>query len=237
MSRNRISLIFSLTLVAGALGIAPGATLAAPAAECTSTVSGGTTGNLRVPDGATCTLENVTVDGMVRVGEGATLITSDSQVSMNVMARDAASVRLIDTVVLGEINLQRTSGPIVIGSAGCAVDPVADGNIVLIDNDGTIAVCFMTLRNLIVQGNSGRIGLFDNVVSNNIVVTQNTGRAIRIRDNEVGRNILVTQNTSSKVIAVKDNTVTGNIRCTGNALDPRVAGNTVGGAYLGQCAL
>ncbi len=41
----------------------------------------------------------------------------------------------------------------------------------------------MTLRKLIVQGNAKRIGLFDNVVSNNIIVTQNTGRAIRVRDN------------------------------------------------------
>lgn len=237
MSRNRLSLIFSVALVAGALGMAPGAALAAPATECTSTLSGGTTGNLRVPEGATCTLDGVTVEGMIRVGEGATLLTSDSQVSMNVIARDAASVQIIDTVVLGEINLQRTSGPIIIGAAGCAVDPVADGNIVLINNNGTIAVCFMTLRNLIVQGNAKRIGLFNNAVSNDIIVTQNTGRAIRVRDNQVGRNLLVTKNSASKLIGIRNNTVTGNIRCTGNAVDPTVVGNTVGGAYLGQCAL
>ncbi len=237
MFRTRFSLVFALALVAGALGMAPGAALAAPATECTGTLSGVTTGSLRVPDGETCTLEGVTVEGMIRVGEGSTLLTNDSQVSMNVVARDAASVQLIDTVVLGEINLQRTSGPIVIGADGCAVDPVADGNIVLINNDGTIAVCFMTLRNLIVQGNSKRIGLFNNVVSNDIIVTQNTGRAIRVRDNEVGRNILVTKNSASKLISIRNNTVAGNIRCTGNSADPRVVGNTVGGAYLGQCAL
>ncbi len=237
MSRTRLSLIFSVALAAGALGVGPGAALAAPATECTGTLSGGTSGSLRVPDGATCTLDGVTVEGMIKVGDGATLLTDGSTISMNVMARDAASVQLIDTVVLGEINLQRTSGAIVIGPEGCAVDPIADGNIVLINNDGTIAVCFMTLRNLIVQGNSKRIGLFSNVVSNDLTVTQNTGRAIRIVNNEVGRNILVTQNTSSKLIGVRDNTVTGNIRCTGNAIDPSVAGNTVGGAYLGQCAL
>ncbi len=217
--------------------MAPGAALAAPATECSGTLTGGTSGSLRIPDGATCTLEGVTVQGMIKVGEGATLLTDESTISMNVMARDAASVRLIDTVVLGEINLQRTSGPIVIGPEGCAVDPIADGNIVLINNDGTIAVCFMNLRNLIVQGNSKRIGLFSNIVSNNLIVTKNTGRAIHVRDNEVGRNILVTQNTSWKKIAVNDNTVTGNIRCTGNAIDPTVVDNTVGGAYLGQCAL
>jgi hypothetical protein len=210
--------------------------MAATATICSGTLSGGVYENLKVPAGATCTLEGVSVTGNIRVGDGATLLTDDSTVDMNVIARDAASVQLIDTVVLGEINLQRTSGAIVIGSEGCAVDPVADGNIVLINNDGTIAVCFMTLRNLVVQGNTNRIGLFDNTVSNDLVVTQNSGAAIRIGRNDVGGNIRIQQNTSWKLIRVAFNTVAGNIRCTGNTVEPTVVGNTVGGAQLGQCA-
>jgi len=237
MIRNRSSLVFTLALVAGALGMAPGAALGATTIECTGTLTGVQDGKISVPDGATCTLDGAAVTGSVRVGEGATLLTDDSTIDMNVIARDAASVQIIDTVVLGEINLQRTSGAIVIGAEGCAVDPVADGNIVLINNEGTIAVCFMTLRNLIVQGNTDRIGLFDNTVSNNLVVTQNTGAAIRIRDNAVGGNILVTKNSASKLIGIRNNTVAGNIRCTGNTVDPTVVGNTVAGAYLGQCAI
>ncbi len=237
MIRTRSSLVFALALVAGAIGLAPGAAMAATTTECTGTLTGVQDGNIRVPDGATCTLEGVSVTGSIRVGAGATLLTDDSTVDMNVIARDAASVQIIDTVVLGEINLQRTSGAIVIGAEGCAVDPVADGNIVLINNEGTIAVCFMTLRNLVVQGNTKRIGLFDNTISNDLVVTQNSGAAIRIARNDVGNNIRIQQNTSSKLIRVAFNTVAGNIRCTGNTVDPTVVGNTVTGAYLGQCAI
>jgi hypothetical protein len=236
MLRTRSAFVFVLALVAGALGMTPGAALGATATECSGSLTGSFE-NIRVPAGATCTLDGATVSGSIRVGDGATLITDDSTVAMNVFARDAASVQLIDTVALGEINLQRTSGGITIGSEGCAVDPVADGNIVLLDNDGPIAVCFMTLRNLIVQRNSDRIGLFHNDVSNNLIVTQNSGRVIRVRDNVVGGNTLITQNTSSKLILVKANTVSGNIGCTGNTLVPTVTTNTVGGSYQGQCAI
>ena len=223
-------------MVAFAAALFPAAVSAATLTVCTGTLTGGTYENVKVPAGALCTLDDAHVTGSITVREGGTLVTDDSLVDMNVIARDAASVELIDTVVLGEINLQRTSGRIVIGSEGCAVDPVADGNIVLLDNEGTVAVCYMTLRNLIVQGNSRSVGLFNNDVSNDLVVTQNSGPAIRLRDNTVGHNVRITQNTSTKVIAVKVNTVAGNIRCTGNAIVPTVVGNTVTGAYLGQCA-
>lgn len=211
--------------------------MAAPAANCTGALVGGTYESLDVPAGAACTLEGAAVMGSIHVGEGSTLVTNDSKIDMNVIARRAASVQLIDTVVLGEINLQRTHGAIVIGSDGCAVDPVADGNIVLINNRGTIAVCFMTLRNLIVQGNIGRIGLFDNIISNDLVVTQNRGRAINIRRNQVGRNVRLTQNTMWKRITLVDNTVAGNVRCTENTVAPTLSGNAVNGAYLGDCAI
>ena len=236
MIRSISSLAFVLALGAAAIGLAPGAVTAATATPCSGTLSGGVYESLNVPAGATCTLEGVSVAGSMRVGGGATLVANDSTIAMNVIGNRAASVQMMDTVVLGEINLQRTTGAIVIGADGCAVDPIADGNIVLLNNSGPILVCLMSLRNLLVQGNTNAVLLFDNVISNNLVVTQNSGPAVRIRGNAVGGSILVQQN-SSPWLAVRFNTVAGNIRCTGNTSVPNVVGNTAGGAYLGQCAI
>ena len=231
---------FVLLLAGVALALAsfPGAAVAAPPVdlECSGTYTGGTYDAVTVPDGATCILEGVEAKS-IRVGAGATLWTDETSVKLNVFSRRASSVRLIDTTVGGEVNIHRTNGDIVIGPDGCRVDPVVDGNINLQNNTGTIAVCFMTVRNLIVQNNHGRIGLFDNVTSNNLIIGQNTGAAIRAARNDVGRNILVKNNDVSKIILIKDNTVEGNLNCVSNSPVPTHTGNTVGGQNLDQCAL
>ncbi len=162
-TKKRFSFLFLITLV-GALGAWPGTALAAEATECAGTLTGGTYEKLAVPDGATCKLKGVTVEKSVRVGEGATLVTKamsgvNTSIGQHVMGAGAQSVRLIDTDVYGQIHLRLTTGPIVIGTKGCAVDPIADGNIHLHDNFGSIAVCQMTIRNnLLVQNNHGSIG-------------------------------------------------------------------------------
>ena len=232
--RRLVQLLVGVTL---ALASFPGAVAAAPPPdlECSGTYTG-TYDAVTVPDGATCILEGVTAKS-ITVGEGSTLWTDETSVELNVISRDASSVRLIDTTVGGEVNISGTNGDIVIGPEGCAVDPVVDGNITLHDNTGTIAVCFMTVRNLDVQNNHGRIGLFNNVTSNNLIVGGNTGRAIRVRDNAVGGNILVRNNSVSKLIRVRTNTVEGNLNCVDNTPTPKFSGNTVGGSYLNQCAV
>jgi hypothetical protein len=236
MTRKGFSTAFAVAMVVAALGAVPAPVMAAPATVCTGTLSGGTYDAIDVPAGATCILQGVTVDRNVRVAEGARFGAYDSNLNLNVFARDARAVRIIDTPVLGEINLQRTTHAIVIGSSGCAVDPLADGNITLLDNDATIAICEVTVRNITLHGNTNRIGVFRNTVTNEITLTGNTDTAVRIHHNRVGGNIVASSNDYSKVIAIKKNTVEGNINCHNNVLDPTIGGNTVGGQYLGECA-
>ncbi len=95
----------------------------------------------------------------------------------------------------------------------------------------------MTIRNnLLVQNNHGSIGLFDNVVGNNINVSGNTGRAIRVHDNAMDNDLLVHNNTVTDKVALRRNDIGINLNCQGNSPDPIFTGNTPGNRALGECA-
>lgn len=245
MRKSFAGAIAAFAIITG-LGVAP--VQAAPAQECTTTITGGTTGSLVVPEGEKCTLIGVTVEGSVTVEEGAALFTNDlngvnTTIEGNVVGRDAKTVRLIDTDVIGQgttgnINLQRTTGAIIIGVEGCAVDPRVGNNITLINNFGPIAICQMTVGETItLQGNAKNIGVYDNVIGNSLVITGNTGDFIRVRDNEVGvtqGGSLTVKNNDSQVVLTR-NEVANKLTCSGNNPAPRGAGNTAGSGGSGQC--
>ncbi len=235
-----------------AAGLMTGPVQAATATPCDGPISDTTVGRLQVPAGATCTLTNVTVEGNVRVHAGAALLTEDATVNGSVIGRDARTVEIIDSDVVGtgtagNINLSRTTGPIVIGSDGCRVDPSTGNNINLTDNHGTIAICFMTVGETVaLQGNDDRIGVFHNTIGNPLIVQHNTASFIRLRDNEVGV-------SGGGSMLVQNNVTTGNARkpdglrlrrnhahnrllCTGNADAPVGSGNSADNGKAGQCA-
>jgi hypothetical protein len=66
-------------------------------------------GNLTVPPGATCDLENVVVDGNVSVGRGADLF-SFATIEGNLSTDGADSVTLLATEVDGNASFDATSG-------------------------------------------------------------------------------------------------------------------------------
>ncbi len=227
------------------VGLAQAPSNAATATECTTTLTGEIDGRVVVPEGETCTLDGATVNGNVRILEGAALISHNSTINGNVNGSGARTVQLIDTHVVGtgttgNINLQGTLRRIVIGAAGCAVDPAVGNNITLINNFGNIAICQMTTgENITLVGNSGLIGVHDNVVGNSLVVKRNTGAFTRLTDNEVG----VTQggsitiaNNSSQVV-VKRNSAANKFACSANSPAPVGSGNTAGAGLGGQCSL
>ena len=63
-----------------------------------------------------------------------------------------------------------TTGPIIIGTAGCKVDPIADGNINLQNNFGPIAIRMMTVKNNIITQQPQDDRRLGNTVGNNIQV-------------------------------------------------------------------
>jgi hypothetical protein len=229
-----------------------------PSTECTTTIYGGTYHGIEVPDGATCAMLGVNVTHSVRVGAGSRLIITDSEIGQHIMGQGARSVRVIDTNVYGQIHLWETTHSITIGTDGCAVDPIADGNIHLHANLGTIAICQMTIRNnLLLQNNKNRIGVYENRVGNNIQLSGNSGPGIQVRLNTVRGNIHASQNDVEKTLNIARNVMGGqlhasnntaealrlrrndigkNINCVGNDPAPIDQLNVVGGQRLGQCA-
>ncbi len=241
--------IAAFAIITG-VGVAP--VHAVPAEECTTTMEGGTTtGSLVVPEGATCTLLGVTVNGSVEVEKGASLFTNDlngvnTTINGNVRGMDAKTVRIIDTDVIGQnmmtgnINLQGTTGPIVIGSEGCRVDPLVGNNILLINNLGTIAICEMTIGETIeLKGNAKNIGVYDNVIGNSLNIANNTGDFIRVRRNEVGTTFggsLNVKNNQSDVRLTDNDVNKGALACSGNTPPPSGSNNTADAGLKGQCS-
>src|SRR5919106_213769 len=68
---------------------------------CRGTLGGTTVDNLRVPQGASCTLNGTTVKGTVKVERGATLIANGVRVIGNVQAENALNVVVRDGSRIG----------------------------------------------------------------------------------------------------------------------------------------
>jgi hypothetical protein len=81
---------------------------APPLAEertCRGTIGPTTVDNLRVPQGATCTLNRTGVKGTVKVERGATLRASRISVIGNIQAEGAAAVNVAASTVGGSVQI------------------------------------------------------------------------------------------------------------------------------------
>lgn len=88
MNGIRIGLIAALALLAAAI---PQAALGEER-SCRGTMGATTVDNLRVPSGATCTLQGTRVKGTITVRRGATLMASGIKVIGNIQAENAKNV-------------------------------------------------------------------------------------------------------------------------------------------------
>lgn len=100
-------------LAAGTLSLVAGSTLglASPAAAeeraCRGTLGAVTVDNLRVPQGATCTLNGTRVQGTVKVERNATLEAVDITTIGNVQAENHRSVSVRASAIGGSIQLKQ----------------------------------------------------------------------------------------------------------------------------------
>jgi hypothetical protein len=89
-------------LAAAAFTVAPAF---AEERKCRGTINAVTVDNLRVPQGATCTLNGTKVKGTVKVGRGATLKASGIRVVGNIQAEGAARVNVTSSRVGGSVQI------------------------------------------------------------------------------------------------------------------------------------
>ncbi len=127
----------TVTATAGALAVAMLSLTAAPAhAEertCRGTIGAVTGDNLRVPQGATCTLDGTKVKGTVKVERRATLRAIQVRVIGNVQSENARRVVVRGSSVGGSI--QHVQG----GSATINRNRVT-GDVQMFSNDGRITI-------------------------------------------------------------------------------------------------
>ncbi len=132
-----------------------------------------TVDNLRVPDGATCTLNGTTVKGTIKVESRATLVADSVRVVGNVQAEDAKKVVVRTGSRVGG------SVQIVQGGVGRVVRTNVQGDILYDDQGGKVAAIRST-------------------VGGNIQAFQNTG-GVEIRGNRVDGNLQCKENHPAPV--------------------------------------
>jgi hypothetical protein len=148
------------------LSVAPAAF--AEETTCRGTIGAETHDNIRVPDGATCTLLGTFAQGTVKVETGATLVAVDVHVIGNVQAEGAASVTVRSGSFVGG-SIQVVQG----GSARVASSEV--GMDILFDENSASLVARRNDigGNLQAFANTGGVSIARNVIDGNLQCKEN----------------------------------------------------------------
>ncbi len=147
--------------------------LTAPAAHaeertCRGSLGRITVDNLRVPDGATCTLNGTTVKGTIKVESRATLVADSVRVVGNVQAENAKKVVVRNGSRVGG------SVQIVQGGIGRVVRTNVQGDILYDDQGGKVAAIRSTVGgNIQAFQNTGGVGIRGNRVDGNLQCKEN----------------------------------------------------------------
>jgi hypothetical protein len=155
---------------------------AAEEISCRGTIGGRTVDNVKVPAGATCTLDGTVVQGTINVNSGATLYALGVRVVGNVQGENARRVEI-------------RAGSQVGGSV-----QVVQGNSALIKRNRIHG-------DILFDDQTGRVAARHNKVGDNIQAFQNTGGVV-IADNTVDGNLQCKENDPRPTGG--NNTVHGN---------------------------
>jgi hypothetical protein len=156
---------------------------------CNGVLEAITVDSLRVPSGATCTLNGTLVDGNAVVQSSGTLFAQSARINGNLNAQNPARIDLLSgTAVNGNIQIT-WGGPV---------------RIISIYSGG----------NLKLEGNSQGHEVSGSQIIGNVDILQNTGG-----------------------VFISNNSINGNLACSGNVPPPTGDNNSVGGNTTGQCAV
>jgi hypothetical protein len=128
--RTKLGFMVLVLSLAAAVAAAPAL---AEERTCRGTLGAITVDNLRVPQGATCTLNGTRVKGTVKVERGATLNASGIRVIGNVQAEGAAQVNVASSQVGGSVQ-------IVQGRSSRLDRNLVGGDVQYFENRGAISI-------------------------------------------------------------------------------------------------
>lgn len=165
MTRSTPCLITVLLLAATLANVSPAS---AEETVCRRALGAVTVDNLRVPSGATCTLDRTFVKGTIKVERGATLQARQVRVIGNVQGEGAANVRILSRSLVG--------GSVQIVQGGAAV------------------VDFSTISgDVLYDSNNRRLAVTRSIVGGNVQAFKNIG-GLEISDNDIDGNLQCKEN-------------------------------------------
>jgi hypothetical protein len=164
MMWRRIGVMASLTVLAISLTAGPAR---AEERVCRGTIGAITVDNLRVPQGASCTLNGTKVEGTVKVETSGKLVADEIRVIGNVQAENSAKVVLRDSRVNGSVQLEQ-------GAKATVRRNVIGGNLQLKSNDAAlVAVANDIGADLQAFSNKGGVTIRRNVIDGNLQCKEN----------------------------------------------------------------
>ena len=173
---SRVVAVSLTGMMALAMGLAA-LLLAASAAQaeervCRGTIGGATVDNLRVPQGASCTLNGTKVEGTVKVERSATLVANGIRVKGNVQSEGFEGITLRQgSRVVGSVQLENGLE----GGAGRVLNSTVNGDVQFFSNGARMVARGNTiLANLQANQNTGGLVIENNRISQNLQCQANT---------------------------------------------------------------
>ena len=171
--RVRVTLLTAVVALALAVAALLAAAPAAPAEErvCRGTIGATTVDNLRVPQGASCTLNGTRVEGTVLVERNATLVGTGIRVKGNVQSEGFKSILLRQgSVVVGSVQLENGLR----GGSGRVLNTRINGDLQFFFNGAHMVARGNTiLANFQANQNTGGLVIENNRISENLQCQSN----------------------------------------------------------------
>jgi hypothetical protein len=220
---RRLTILAAVPLLAAGFGLAAAGPASADApATCSGTIIGGDFGgNLEVPAGDFCLLQNTHVGGSVQLDAGALGVSllGGNTVDGNVQSLHdiVFDVRVFNSTVGGNIVVHNMHA----GTFGGMCRDTVGGNVIVQDEGGIFEIGEGGFD--ICPAGSG------NHIEGNLTLTNNSGGNL-VQGNTIDQSMHVDGNGSEQILG---NTVGGTLECQNNAAITS-AGNTAGN-FVGQC--
>ena len=172
---NRILAVSTTGMLALMMGLMA-LLVAAQAAQaeertCRGTIGSTTVDNLRVPQGASCTLNGTKVEGTVKVERSATLVANTIRVKGNVQSEGFKNITLRQSsVVVGSVQLENGLD----GGSGRVLNSRVNGDLQFFSNDARMVARGNTiLANFQANQNTGGLVIENNRIAENLQCQSN----------------------------------------------------------------
>ena len=167
-----VSLTGMMALVVGLTALLMAASVAqAEERVCRGTIGGATVDNVRVPQGASCTLNGTRVEGTVKVERNAKLFANGIRVKGNVQSEGFRTIFLREnSVVVGSVQLENGLD----GGSGNVLNSRINGDLQFFSNEARMVARGNTiLANFQANQNKGGLVIQNNRIAENLQCQSN----------------------------------------------------------------